>query len=164
MFSRFIFPVDKTEYIERRKKGLVDRECVLCAMALRDPEVNSLVLYETENFMVCVNLYPYNPGHVMIFPKKHMTSPVQIPDEFLAEYHGLQKRCIETLDKVYSPGGYNIGYNIGRAGGASIAHIHLHIVPRYESELGFVDILSGTKIMIEQPHTILEKLRGEFEK
>jgi ATP adenylyltransferase len=74
----------------------------------------------------------------------------------------LLNHSLTALDKIYQPAGYNIGYNVGEASGASIPHLHQHVVPRYSRELGFVDITAGAKIIIEDPAVTLEKLKKVF--
>ena len=69
---------------------------------------------------------------------------------------------MDILDKEYMPQGFNIGFNIGEASGASIAHLHRHIVPRYKNELGFIDIVGGAKIYIEDPKETVKKIKKSF--
>lgn len=164
MFKNHLFPPGKTEYIMRKKQGVLNNKCILCGIRDNEADVIDLSLYRTENFIVTVNLYPYNPGHIMIFPKKHIEHLSDFPEEHHLEFLKLQKTCIKVLDNVYGAKSFNIGFNIGKDAGASIDHIHLHIVPRFPSELGFVDILSGAKITIENPDVILKKLKKQFEK
>jgi ATP adenylyltransferase len=76
--------------------------------------------------------------------------------------HKLQVFTIKVLKELYNPGGFNIGYNVGYCSGASIDHVHQHIVPRYKRELGFIDIISGAKIFIEDPKETLKKLKEAF--
>jgi len=163
MFDKHLFPPGKRAYIDKKRFSRENKSCILCSIIKKAEDVVSLLLNETENFAVTVNLYPYNPGHIMIFPKRHITEYQDLTEGEVVELFHLQKRCMNILDKVYSPEGYNTGFNLGKAAGASIDHIHLHIVPRFRNELGFVDILAGSKIMVETPFEILEKLRPEFE-
>jgi ATP adenylyltransferase len=69
-----------------------------------------------------------------------------------------------VLDAAYKPVAYNIGFNIGRQAGASIEHLHLHVVPRYPNEAGFMDILSDTRTIVESPKRTVKRLRTYFKK
>jgi ATP adenylyltransferase len=134
-------------------------ECILCAVRDNNPDVVRLVVHRDKNFIISLNLYPYNPGHVMIFPNRHIEDIRALSNGEAMEIHKLTLITLGVLDKLYAPAGYNIGYNMGNVAGASIEHLHLHIVPRYKNELGIVDILSGSKIIVEDPNKTLEKLK-----
>ncbi len=166
MFDDHVFPPNKGEYIRKRRKSREERDesCILCSIASRSPEVDNLEVYREDGFIVSVNLYPYNPGHVMIFPERHVEDTRTLTPQERSVLWRLTDHVMDVLDKVYTPGGYNVGFNIGEASGASISHLHLHIVPRYNSELGFMDIIGGAKIYIEQPGITVEKLREAFNK
>jgi ATP adenylyltransferase len=164
MFERYLFPPDKKDYIARKKQGLFDKECILCKIAEKNRDFNQLEIIRSSFNIVTVNLYPYNPGHIMIFPIRHIVSFEEMSQEEYIDLQLITNKSLKILKKIYNPGGFNIGYNIGKAAGASIAHIHQHIVPRYEHELGFVDIFSGSKITIETPWQIYDRLIDEFKK
>jgi ATP adenylyltransferase len=149
-------------YVRGEKKP--DVECILCAIVEESDKVSRLEVYRSEYFVVTLNLYPYAPGHLMIFPKRHVTDLRMLTNDESAELCKLQGICLDVLDDVYHPHGFNIGYNIGEAGGASIAHLHLHVVPRYRRELGFIDIIGGVKIIIEDPNISLVRVREGFAK
>lgn len=157
-----LFIPGKMAYVRGGKKP--DVECILCAIVEESDKVSRLEVYRSEYFLVTLNLYPYAPGHLMIFPKRHVTDLRMLTDEESAELCKLQGICLDVLDDVYHPHGFNIGYNIGEAGGASIAHLHLHVVPRYRRELGFIDIIGGVKIIIEDPNISLVRVREGFAK
>jgi len=76
----------------------------------------------------------------------------------------LEKLSLDVLDEVYKPQGYNIGYNIGDWSGNSIRHLHLHVVPRYRNELGFVDIITEARIIVDDPRKNLPRLRRLFKR
>ncbi len=155
-----LFVPDKMEYARGAKRP--DVECILCAIVEGSDKVARLDAYRSELFVVVLNLYPYTPGHLMVFPKRHIIDPRMLTDKEAIELCKVQNLCLNVLDNIYSPHGFNLGYNIGEAGGASISHLHLHIVPRYRRELGFIDIISGAKIIIEDPNVSLEKIRQGF--
>lgn len=137
-------------------------DCILCAVARNDPAVANLTVFRCPGHFVTLNLYPYNPGHVMIVPEPHYLDVRELSDDEILATHRLQTLTLQVLDRVYRPGGYNVGYNLGRSSGASIAHIHLQIVPRYGSEVGFFDILSDSRVIVEDPRVTRERLTEAF--
>ena len=98
----------------------------------------------------------------MVFPERHVEDPRELNEAELATLFRLQNLSLDVLQQLYSPAGFNCGFNLGRAAGASIPHLHLHVVPRYAHELGVVDILSGAKILIEDPNVTRSRLQPAF--
>lgn len=159
MERNYLFNTEKIKYVKGGKPCV---DCILCAIINRDPSVTSLTVYEDEKFMVAMNLYPFNPGHLMIFPLRHVTDIGCLTDEEASGMHNLLVKCVKILDEEFTPSGYNIGYNLGNGSGASIAHIHQHVVPRYSNEVGFLDVLSGTRVIVSDPRSVMLKLRERF--
>ncbi len=155
-----LFIPNKLEYVRGDKRP--DVNCILCAIVEKDDRVVRLEVYRSDLFVIALNLYPYAPGHLMIFPKRHITDPRMLAHDEVVELHKMQNLSIDVLEKVYSPQGFNVGYNIGEAGGASISHLHLHVVPRYKREIGFIDIIGGVKIIVEDPNVSLSRVRDGF--
>jgi ATP adenylyltransferase len=112
--------------------------------------------------MATVNLYPFNPGHLMIFPVRHVEDITDLSSGEAAAIHDLTVKTLRMLREEFHPTGFNVGYNLGKSGGASICHIHQHIVPRYDNELGFIDVLNGTRIMVVDPGEVMERLKKRF--
>jgi ATP adenylyltransferase len=156
-----LFIPHKKDYV-RGKKPKVN--CLLCAIVKEDTKVEKLIVYKSCDFYITLNLYPYNPGHLMIFPTKHVEDIRELEDTHVLRLHNLTKISLDILDKLYKPCGFNLGYNLKEASGASVKHLHLHIVPRYKNELGFIDIISDARIMIEDPHKALLSLQKEYKK
>ena len=161
-FKSQLYIPNKMEYLRGHKRPAVD--CIICSILQKDPVVSNLLVFENETVAFSVNLYPYNSGHLFIFPVRHIVDPRELTEKEQAEMNKLRNFAITQLEEIYQPNGFNIGFNIGYASGASIDHLHQHIVPRYGRELGFVDIISGSKIIIEDPNITLEKLRENFKK
>lgn len=141
-----------------------DVECILCAVAAGDDKVEKLEVWRTKRWVASVNLHPYNVGHMILFPIRHAVDVRELTKSEAAELHSLQALSLDVLDSLYAPAGYNVGFNINRPAGASIEHLHLHIVPRYPNEAGFLDILSETRTIVEGPKETIDKLKKTFEK
>ncbi|HAE40754.1 MAG TPA: histidine triad (HIT) protein [Candidatus Riflebacteria bacterium] len=159
-FRKQLFIPNKRAYITGLQRPSVD--CIICSIINDDPAVSNLTVWKNSKVAACANLYPYNAGHILLYPLRHIKDPRELTTEESAQMHTLLCQSLARLDSVYHPEGYNIGYNIGEASGASIEHLHQHIVPRYPRELGFVDITAGAKIIIEDPNVTLTRLREAF--
>jgi len=155
----YLFNTEKIKYVKGNKPSV---ECILCAIRDNDPLVKNLNVHTSENFIIAVNLFPFNPGHVMIFPKRHIRHINELTESEASEMHFLLVKTILFIDEEFAPSGYNIGYNLGEGSGASIPHLHQHIVPRYTNEVGFLDVLSGTRVIVSDPVEIMERLKVKF--
>ncbi len=154
----YLFNFNKIGYLQgRRPKG-----CILCLVRDDSKEVEKLVVDETEHFIVSINLYPYNPGHLIVFPKRHLVDIREYTDDEERELDRLVKTCLKALDKFGSPSAYNIGYNMGLSAGASIEHLHMHIIPRYPREIGIVELIAGSRVLVQDPKDTLLQLREIF--
>ena len=156
-----LFVPSKGEYVKGKRPAV---ECILCSIMQNDPEVINLEIVRSKNFIIAVNLYPYNPGHLMIFPNRHIEEIEKLSLSEVSELHKLTIISLKVLKNLYNPHGFNIGYNLGKGSGSSIKHLHLHIVPRYENELSFIDVLSGSKIIVEEPKDTVQRLKREYKK
>jgi ATP adenylyltransferase len=156
-----LFSIHKLNYIKDKKPK---EACILCCVARGETGDENLSVAEGPLAVVCVNKFPYNSGHILIFPKRHLTDYRTLSGEEETEINLLLRRSLDVLDALYEPSGYNVGYNIGDFAGASIAHLHLHVIPRYRNELGFVDIVGGAKIVVEDPSETMRRLKDEFGK
>jgi ATP adenylyltransferase len=152
----------KLAYVRGKKPEV---ECILCALRDRDKRVDQLAVLRHELMIVTLNLYPYNPGHLMIFSRRHLTDIRRFTSEEVLAMHRLQELSMRVLESLYNPSGFNIGYNIGSSSGASIEHVHCHIIPRHRNEIGFVEMISeGSRVLVENPMDTRDKLREAFEK
>ncbi len=155
----YFFNFDKLTYL----KGERPEGCILCLVANGAENVERLVALDTGSFIVSLNLYPYNPGHLILFPRRHVTDIRELAAEERRELDGLVDICLGALDETHKPSGYNIGYNMGLVAGASIDHLHLHIIPRYPREIGIVELIAGDRVLVQDPRETLKLLRKAFE-
>ncbi len=138
--------------------------CIFCA-AQKNPadDENNFVLHRGAHNLVILNLYPYITGHLMIAPFAHVGELDSAPKEVTDEMMDLAKHCETALRDVYHPDGFNLGMNLGRAGGAGIAdHIHLHIMPRWAGDTNFMTTVGETRVLPEDLSTTYQKVREKF--
>ena len=145
--------------------GLVEEssdECVFCgARARTEPE--SLIVTRGRTCFVILNLYPYNNGHVMVVPNRHIGSLAEASREELSELMTLTCRAEIALTEAYRPHGMNMGINLGRPGGAGLpGHLHMHLVPRWEGDTNFMTVVGSTRVVPEELPQTLKKLTPIF--
>lgn len=154
----YFFNFEKMEYVRgKRPDG-----CILCLVRDNSPDVINLTAYQDELFTVTVNLYPYNPGHVMIFPNRHIEDVREYTAEEVQASHNLVRLVMDALEATHHPAAFNIGYNMGPAAGASIDHLHLHLIPRYPRETGIADLVAGKRVLVEDPRVTRDRLAAEM--
>jgi ATP adenylyltransferase len=154
----YFFNFDKMDYL----RGAKPEGCILCLVRDGSEAVARLVAAETASFIVSVNLYPYNPGHLILFPRRHLTDIRSLFPAERRELDELVDRCLSALDRSHGPSGYNIGYNMGLVAGASIDHLHLHIIPRYPREIGIAELIAGKRVLVEDPRETLARFAAAF--
>lgn len=122
--------------------------CVLCRMAAETDAEDSHVLYRGQAAYVVLNRFPYNSGHLMVVPTRHLSDFTALGGEELAEIMDLAQGCIEALSQCLRPDGVNLGMNLGQAAGAGIDdHLHLHVIPRWAGDTNFISTVGETRVV-----------------
>ncbi len=135
----------RMNYIRNSKK---EKGCLFCRILKSKKDKNDLVVFRSKYATAMLNLYPYNNGHIMVSPKRHVASLELLNTQETIDLMGALNKAKRLLDKTLKPQGYNIGINIGRAAGAGIeGHLHIHIVPRWNGDTNFMPALFSTKII-----------------
>ena len=154
-----LFIPDKMAYAKGQRPEV---DCILCAVVSQNDKVKNLEVARHGGFVISANLYPYNPGHMMIFPERHLEDPREFSDDEALTIHRLTMTTMDCLGDLYGAKAFNVGFNFGPVSGASLDHYHLHIVPRYAREIGFVDIVGGARIIVEDPNETCRKVAEDM--
>jgi ATP adenylyltransferase len=148
----------RVEYIRNIKK----KGCIFCKG--RD-KADDYVVFKTAHSIAMLNIYPYNNGHILVSPLRHVRSLEQLKDEEALDLFKAIKKAQKLLDRVLKPQGYNVGINLSRAAGAGITgHLHVHIVPRWTGDTNFMPILSGVKVIsqsLDELHKLLKSAQSK---
>ncbi|MBE9482556.1 MAG: HIT domain-containing protein [Chloroflexi bacterium] len=149
----------RIEYILKEKP----EGCILCDKPKENNDVLNYILYRGDKNFVIMNSYPYNPGHLMVAPYRHVANLEELTDEERHEHFEIVSRSIKILREVFNPGGFNIGINMGKIGGAGIdEHLHTHIVPRWQGDTNFMPVVFDVRVVAEALSETYEKLRVKF--
>lgn len=159
-----LFSPWRSKYIETFSHPKTENdECVLCKVYQDKNDDDHLIVTRGKSCYVIMNLFPYNSGHLMVVPYRHIPTLVDLTDEESLEIMNFLRNMTKVLRTVSHPDGFNIGSNIGRTAGAGIdQHIHFHIVPRWNGDTNFMPILADTKLVSEDMKETLMKLRKEI--
>ncbi|RLD99308.1 MAG: HIT family hydrolase [Aquificota bacterium] len=158
---KFLWAPWRIEYILAPKEG---EGCFLCKGGENPEEEGSLVLHVGQKALVVLNRYPYNPGHLMVAPLRHVPSLVDLDREEREEIMDLLALSLEVLRDVMNPGGFNIGVNMGKAAGAGLKdHLHVHVVPRWDGDTNFMPALADVKVVPEHIEETYRKLKRAFQ-
>ena len=139
----------RLEYLrgENRPLDTNDIACPFCAIPEKSDEAG-LIVYRGETAYVVMNLYPYNPGHLLVCAYRHVADLTDLSDAERNEISALTAHAMQTIRKVSAPEGFNLGMNQGAISGAGVAaHIHQHVVPRWSGDANFMPIIGKTKVM-----------------
>jgi ATP adenylyltransferase len=149
----------RIEYILQEKPG----GCILCDMPKENKDAKNYILYRADKNFIIMNSYPYNPGHLMVAPYRHIANLEELTEEERNEHFQLVSRSIRVLREVFQPGGFNIGANIGKVAGAGIDdHFHSHIVPRWQGDTNYVPVLADVRVIPQALAETYQSLAGKF--
>ncbi|WP_312876002.1 HIT family protein [Arthrobacter terrae] len=147
-FQRLWTP-HRLAYIQGGQDQFHKDECPFCVAPSRTDE-ESLIVYRGETAYVVLNLYPYNPGHLLVCPYRHIPDYTDLTVAETAEFAALAQQAMRVLRKVSHASGFNLGMNQGVTGGAGIsAHLHQHVVPRWGGDGNFLPIIAQTKAITQ---------------
>jgi len=133
--------------------------CIFCA-ALEDPH-DVLVAHRGPRAFVILNRYPYNNGHVMVVPNRHVARLAELDAADLAEMMQLAQLVERALTEMYGPHGFNLGLNIGKSAGAGVLdHLHLHVVPRWNGDTSFMTVFGDTRVLPEELSSTADRLKS----
>ena len=134
--------------------------CIFCHHVKANHDARHLILHRRQHAFSMLNLYPYNNGHLMVAPYRHVARLARLTREEMLECWALVSRCQTLLDRVLHPHGYNVGLNVGRVAGAGFAgHLHIHLVPRWNGDTNFMPVVGGTKVISQALAELYRQLR-----
>ena len=149
-------------YITRA--GARNEGCFLCLPPEhRGPDRDRLVLFSDDLILVMLNLYPYNNGHLLISPRRHIPNLAAAGSAERLALMDQAARATDILGRLLNPQGFNLGINQGRVSGGSVEdHLHLHVTPRYLGDSNFMTVLGQTRVISEHLLATFDKLAGAF--
>ncbi|MDD2521659.1 MAG: HIT domain-containing protein [Anaerolineaceae bacterium] len=146
---------DRNEYFNRDRGG----PCAFCEALSKPDNFNNLIVHRGEYNFVILNLYPYTSGHIMVVPYEHTNRFEGLTSEQLSEMMFLIQKGIRVLIRLYCPQGFNVGLNLGDAGGAGIKeHLHWHIIPRWVGDANFITVIGRTRVLPESLEKSYDKI------
>lgn len=137
--------------------------CFLCRYVREKKDAKNFVLKRTSFNLAVLNLYPYNNGHILIAPFRHVRTLEQMTSAEKLDLLDLQSEMVHALSKAMKAQGFNIGWNLGRVAGAGLpGHVHLHIVPRWKGDVNFMPILTDTRVISESLASVFKTLQAKL--
>jgi len=128
-----------------------------------DAERAAGVVVRGKQVFICLNRYPYTAGHIMVVPYEHQSSLAALRPEIAHELMDLTQRSERAMGRVYSPDGFNMGLNLGKAAGAGVTgHLHLHALPRWAGDTNFMTAIAETRVLPEDLPVTWRRLREAF--
>lgn len=154
----------RQEFILDAKRQAKDEGCIFCEPETRK-HVRELILHRGRTAFVVLNRYPYNAGHLMVVPYRHVAQLPALKNTERREIMDLVALASEILAELQNPAGINVGMNLGRAAGAGIdGHLHVHLVPRWVGDNNFLPVLFDTRVISVDLRAMHRKLKAAFAK
>jgi ATP adenylyltransferase len=137
--------------------------CIFCSTD--DPHREDLIVHRSRLCYIVLNLYPYNNGHLMVVPERHVANLANATPDELSELMQLTRYAEMALTEAYAPQGINVGINLGRPAGAGVLdHLHVHLVPRWNGDTNFMTVVGNVRVLPEDLAATARKLRPIFER
>lgn len=147
----------RSRYIYKRSKS---RSCIFCNKANPERDFDNLIISRKTYSFSMLNIYPYNNGHIMVAPYRHLNDLSGLKEEELTDMMSHVLCSKRLLNKLLKPDGYNIGMNLGKVAGAGFeGHIHIHIVPRWLGDTNFMPVTSDTRVISESLKELYKRLK-----
>jgi len=138
-------------------------DCIFCNTS--EPGCDDLIIARGRVSFVVLNLYPYNNGHLMVVPDRHVASLASMTSEEQVDLMRLTRHAEIALNEAYTPQGLNIGINLGKPAGAGVAdHLHVHLVPRWNGDTNFMTVVGNVRVLPEDLSETAKRLRPIFER
>lgn len=158
--TQVLFRPDRLKYVRRlvQPKG-----CVFCDCQNEEPSFANLVVFTEGNASVVLNKYPYNSGHLLVIPHRHVGALEDLSEGEFAELMRLLRKTVQVIKKEYGCAGLNVGLNLGAVAGAGIPeHLHIHVIPRWSGDLNFFPLIAQTKVVVESLEDSYHRVRTAF--
>jgi ATP adenylyltransferase len=151
----------RLEYIRNLKAS--GSECVFCRILAESADRENLVLFRNENIFALLNLFPYTSGHILIVVNRHISRLGQARPVEMHNLIDLAGVCEHALQQEFRPEGFNLGFNLGHAAGAGVAHhLHMHVVPRWTGDSNFLSVTGETRVLPEELAQTYRRLHPYF--
>jgi ATP adenylyltransferase len=149
------------EYIRQARDE--SEGCLFCDLDAKGDDGSAMILARGDRAFILMNAFPYNPGHVMVAPFRHVGELGGLEDDELLDAGRQLQRAVAALKEEMSPEGFNVGMNLGRVAGAGIPdHIHWHVVPRWNGDTNFMPVIGETRVLPESLESTYGKLRARL--
>lgn len=137
--------------------------CIFCHEFEQNKDDEYFILKRFPQTIVMLNFYPYNAGHIMVLPIEHQGELTELAPSVRTELMEVTTQCLPILKKALDAQGFNIGINLGQAGGGGIPkHLHIHILPRWQGDTNFLETLGGVKVISSDLNKIYTNLKKHF--
>lgn len=155
----------RMQFLEETSQGKTETgECVLCVIANHTDDQEVMVIHRAKHAYVVLNIYPYTSAHLMVVPLVHTAKLSELPEAAKVEIFELVELSMECVQREYSPQGFNVGMNLGRAAGAGIAeHLHAHVVPRWLGDSNFMSTTANARVLPEALARTRERLMASWQ-
>lgn len=149
----------RLSYITAAKPPTTGDSCFICQGLAENDDRRHLIVLRTPCSVVVLNRFPYNNGHLLIAPRRHIASLHDFDSDELLETMETLRRMVRLLDELMRPAGHNIGVNLGEAAGAGLpGHLHWHVVPRWQGDTNFMPVLADTKVIAQSLDALYDLL------
>jgi ATP adenylyltransferase len=143
--------------------GKKEKGCVFCNRLKQKDSIKNLILYRGERNFVILNKYPYNAGHLMVVPTRHLGTIEKMNAAESVEFFELVRTTVAVTKRALKPDGMNLGMNLGRLAGAGVpGHVHMHIVPRWRGDTNFMPVIGKTEVISVGLDVVYKSLAKEF--